>query len=125
MGAANATYKSFAASAAITAKRLVKFTDTAGEVAPATSATHKIAGAADLGATAAGQLVDVAMVGDAEVTAGGNIAAGDKLTSDANGKAVVATLAAGVTRHVFGVALAPGVDGDIIPYLVAHSVIAG
>lgn len=125
MGAANATHMSFTASAAITAKRLVKFTGNAGEVAPATAATDKIAGAADLGATAAGQMVDVAISGQSEAIAGGNIAAGDKLTSDANGKAVAATLSAAATKHVFGVALAPGVDGDIIPYLVAHSVIAG
>lgn len=125
MGAANAVHKSFVATAAISAKHLVKFTANAGEVAPATAATDKLAGVADLGATVSGEMVDVAIGGMDEVVAGGNIAAGDKLTSDANGKAVVATFAAGVTTHVVGVALAPGVDGDLISYLVAPSVIAG
>lgn len=125
MGAANATHKSFVVSAAVTAKRIVAFTANAGEVAPATAATDKLAGVADLGATAAGQIVDVPITGESEVTAGGNIAAGDKLTTDGFGRAVAATFGVGVAKHVIGVALAPGVAGDLVPYLVALSVIAG
>ncbi len=122
---ANAEFKSFSITGAAGAKTIVKFTGNRGEVAPATAATDKIAGVIDLEATAAGQMVDVAIECLHEVVAGANIAAGDPLTSDANGKAVPATIAAGVTKHVFGKALVPAVAGDIFAYLVAPSVIAG
>lgn len=122
---ANAKHKSFSITAALAQHLLVAFTANRGEVAPATAATQKIAGALDMGADGAGAMVDVPMEGLAKARLGGNVAAGDKLTSDANSKAVVATFAAGQTRHVFGEALEPGVADDIIWYRVAPSVIAG
>lgn len=125
MGAANAVHYTFFTTGPIASKRIAKFTANPREVSPAAAATDKLAGVVDFAATAAGQPVDIAVGGVDEVQAGGNIAAGDPLTSDANGKAVVATYTAGVTKHVIGKALAPAVDGEIVPYVVAPSVIAG
>jgi hypothetical protein len=122
---ANAWFKSFTITGAAGDKTIVKFTANRGEVAPATAATDKIAGVLALAATAVGEVVDVAMGGVHEVVAGGAIAAGDPLTTDANGAAVPAAFAAGAARHVIGKALVPAVAGDIFPYLVAPSVIAG
>lgn len=122
---ANAQHKSFSITAALAGYLLVAFTANRGEVAPATAATQKIAGPIDLGADAVGAMVDVPMSGIAKVRLGGNVAAGDKLTADANSKAVAAAFAAGQTRYVFGEALEPGVADDIIWYRVAPSVIAG
>jgi hypothetical protein len=65
---------------------------------------------------------DVAVIngnGTFKVVAGGNITKGDKLTSDANGKAVTAaqtTAGAQPTKHVFGVALANAVANDVVEY---------
>lgn len=122
---ANAQHKSFFITGALGAGLLVAFTANRGEVAAATAATQKIAGPIDLASKAAGDMVDVPMLGVSKVKIGGNVAAGDKLTSDANSKAVVAAFAAGQTRYVFGEALEPGVADDIIWYRVAPSVIAG
>ncbi len=122
---ANAQHKSFSITAALAGNLLVAFTANRGEVAPATAATQKVAGPIDLGADAAGAMVDVPMWGMSKVRLGGAVAAGDKLTSDANSKAVVATFTAAQTKYVFGEALEPGVADDIIWYRVAPSVIAG
>lgn len=121
-----ALFKSFAAAAAIAAKSFVKFTANRMEVAQASAATDRLAGPADLAALAAGDMVDVALDGLAEVTCGAvAIAAGDKITSDANGLAKTAALVAGQTVHVAGVALVPAAPGDVFAYLVDHSVIVG
>lgn len=122
---ANAVFRSFTAAADIPANSIVKFTMNDGEVAPAMAATDKIAGVTDSVAVVAGQMVDVAIAGFHPVKAGGVIAAGDPLTADAASKAVVATFAAGVNKFVIGRALAKGVAGDLVLFLVAPSNIAG
>jgi hypothetical protein len=124
MGATNDWFLTFKAAGAVGARRVTKFTANRGEVALATAVTDKLAGVCDLGAAAAGDMIDAAMGGRHEVVAGGVVAAGDKLTTDANGAAVVAAPVLGSVVHVFGVALAPAVAGDVFPYLVAPSVIA-
>lgn len=114
------------AAAPIAAKTIVKFTGNADEVAPATAATDPIAGVVDMGATAAGQMVDVAYGDIFEVTAGGAFAAGDPLTANAAGRAVAAAKIAGQVVRVIGVArVAAAADGDIVDFLVAPSFIAG
>lgn len=122
---ANAAHKSFSISAALGQFLLVQFTGTRDQVAPATAATQRIAGAIDMGADAANDMVDVPIWGVGKVRLGGTVAAGDPLTADAQSRAVVAAFAASQTRNVFGRALEPGVSGDIILYQVAPSVIAG
>lgn len=118
-------YKSFTATGAIAPFRIVAFTVTDLKVAQAAAATDKLAGVTDsLGATAAGQTVEVLQGGWGEVQLGGTVAAGDPLTSDANGKAVKATVAAATVKSVIGIAQKAGVANDIVPYLAAPSVIA-
>lgn len=112
------------AAATIPARTIAKFTATRNEVAPATAATDPLAGVVDL-ETAAGGLADVAYGGVFEVKAGGNIAAGDPLTADANGCAVKAVAVAGQTVRVIGFARTPAVAGDLFDYVAAPSVIVG
>jgi hypothetical protein len=118
-------YFSARATGAIPAKTIVKFTGNPDEVAPATAATDPLAGVVDLGATLAGQMVDVAYGDVCEVVAGGAIAAGDPLTANAAGRAVAAVKVAGQTVRVIGFAKAAAVDGDIVDFIVAPSLIVG
>lgn len=121
----NTQHKSFAASAAIAQYLIAQYTATRGQVAPATASSQKLAGAVDIGADAAGEMVDVAIGGEAKVKLGGVVAAGDPITSDAASKGVVAVFAAGQTRYIIGFAMEPGVANDVIAYRVAPSIMAG
>lgn len=121
-----ALYKSFTAAGVVAAKSFVKFTANRWEAAQASAATDKIAGVSDLGATAAGEIMDVPVDGVHEVTCGAvAIAAGDPITSDANGLAKTAALVAGQTVHVAGKALVPAAPGDVFLFQVSPSVIVG
>jgi hypothetical protein len=120
-----AEMRSFRAAGVIGARKIVKFTSNRGEVALASAATDKLAGVADLGASEAGQIVDVAEGEYFEVVAGGAVAAGDMLTANADGAAVVAAAIAGQTVHVIGRAEVPAVAGDIFLAYLAPSVIVG
>ncbi len=119
-------FKSYKAAAVIPAKTIVKFTANWQEVTPATASSDAIAGVAELGAAAIGDMCDVAEGDWHEVTLGATVAAGDFLTSDANGKAVKAVKGgAGSYVNVFGRANRAGVAGDIVPYVVGFFTIAG
>lgn len=71
----------------------------------------------------------VRVFGVTKVVCGGTFAAGDKLASDANGKAVKATTAsvsAGTPEplagsHVMGIALEAGASGDTVAMLLTHA----
>lgn len=64
---------------------------------------------------AAGKMADVAIAGISKVVAGAAITRGDKVASDAAGKAKTAVS----TNRVLGLALAAaGADGDVIPVLL-------
>lgn len=121
-----ALYKSFIAAGVVAPKSFVKFTANRWEAAQASAATDKLAGVSDLGAAAAGEIMDVPLDGVSEVTCGAvAIAAGDPITSDANGLAKTAVLVAGQTVHVAGFALVPAAPGDVFPFQVDRSVIVG
>jgi len=95
-----------------------------GTVAAATAGTDKLIGTSgELGADAGG-MVDVTQVGIGRVRLGGNVAAGDFLTANADSKAVVAAPVAGSVIRTFGQALADGAADDIIPYLAVPGAIA-
>lgn len=116
---------SYEAAAAIGACLIVAFVDAANssKVGPAASATAPLAGTTGrVGASAAGQMVDVEKLGVAQVTLGGAIAAGDPLTANAAAKAVKATVAG---QRIIGFAEEPGVADDIVNYLVAPGVLGG
>lgn len=118
--------RAFKASGAITNRRYVKWTATAGVVAMATAATDKIAGVVDFpGGAADGETVDVVLFGPAEIDAGGTFAAGDNLVADASGKAVVAAPGAGVNNFTGGRGMYPAVNGDRVEVFVNPSNLQG
>lgn len=113
--------RSYRSSAAIAAFRIVRFSDAANgsKVGAASAATQPIVGTTGkVGASAADQMVDVERAGLNPVQLGGTVAAGDWLTSDANGKAIATTTAG---DNVIGRAEQPGVADDVIDYFAAPS----
>lgn len=113
--------------AAAIAAHLIAAVDTGGKAKPAAAATDKLLGVVDeVGADAAGQTIDVTELGLADVRAGAAFADGAPLTADAQGRAVAAVLVAGSTVSVIGYArAAAAAAGDIVPMLVAPSLIVG
>jgi hypothetical protein len=112
--------KSFLATAvAIAPYLIVKATAAAETVQIAGAATDPLVGSSGQLGCDAGGLLDIVQAGEDEVTAGGNIAFGDPLTSDANGKAVKATATAGSTVSIIGYANQKAVAGDVFRYRVA------
>ena len=104
-------HKGFKATAALTAGTIVKLVN--GEVVVATDDNDKFIGVvvADVGA---GEVADVRLrsaQGTVKVRAGGNVAVGDYVTTDADGEAVATTT---VGAEVLGMALEAGVDNDLI-----------
>ncbi|MCC7167815.1 MAG: DUF2190 family protein [Rhodospirillales bacterium] len=104
--------RNYTASGAIAARRIVKMT-AVSTVAQAGAATDKLLGVSAELPAADGQRLDVHTHGIVEVDFGGNVSFGDQLTSDANGKAVVAQPAAGVNNRIVGFAEIDGASGDI------------
>ena len=85
--------KTYDAGGTINEYRIVKFGSSDASVLQSSASTDKFAGVACLpkGATAAiGDSVDVIKSGIADVTYGGTITVGDRLTSNADGKAISA-----------------------------------
>ena len=62
---------------------------------------------------ASGAALAVALDGCPQVLIAGTVAEGDRLTSDANGKAITTTTSG---NYVFGEAMEEGVAGDVIQY---------
>lgn len=118
--------KTLIAGAAIAKNRIVKFDAAANTVIQAAAVGDKSIGVSDnLGADAAADTLDVIIDGIALVTYGGTVAAGDLLTSDSTGRAVVAAPAAGVNNRVIGVAMDAGVVGDIGSVRIAPASVQG
>lgn len=105
--------KSVIAETAVAAYRIVKFGSADDKVVQATASTESYVGVSNNLGGDAGKRVDIVLSGVAEVEYGGNVARGDYLTSDANGKAVTANPAAGVNANTIGTAMASGAAGDI------------
>ena len=106
----------FKAGAAVAKHKIVKPGAADDRVVQAADAGDKIIGVTDRPAAAAGDPVDVAVIGEVPVECGAAVTRGDLLTSDANGKAVPTTTAG---NAVLGRALRSGADGDIIPVLLS------
>ena len=114
--------RAYEASAAIGAYLIVRFSDAAAssKVAAGAASNQPLIGTTGkVGATAAGEMVDVFRGGLNPVTLGGTVSAGDWLTSDANGKAIATTTAG---HQVIGRAERPGVANDIINYFAGPGV---
>jgi len=112
--------KSYKAAATIAGFVIAKWSapTTATTVATAAAATDPLVGIVESQGAASGGMADVVLGGLGEIQLGGTVAAGDPLTSDANGKAVKCNPAAGTKAAYVAFALAPGVSGDIIPVRV-------
>jgi len=102
--------KSFIAETAVTKHRIVKFGSTDDYAVHSAAATDKLIGVSDNIDVAAGERVDVHLVGPVEIEYGGVVTRGDLLTSDANGKAIATTT---TNNRVVGIAMVSGVLGDI------------
>lgn len=117
--------KSYEASAAIEAFRIVAFSDTAAssKVAKAAANTDPAIGVSGPMGAAQGEMCDVFLDGQAELDIAGTVTAGAPLMSDSAGKGVAAAANAASTRRVIGFALEPGVSGDRIKIRVAPSLL--
>jgi len=114
--------KTFTAFAPVKPYRIVKFSANPGQVQQSVSASDQSFGVSNLiGADAAGERVDVVVMGIPEVEYGGNVTAGNPLTADAEGKAVVA--AAGDVK--IGCAMVTGIAGDIGSVLLGAGGVQG
>jgi hypothetical protein len=108
----------YTAEGAIAPFRIVKFGTSDGNVLQASSSADKLIGVSlPVGANsfAALERLDICRAGLTEVEYGGQVTRGDRLTADANGKAIAITdamLVAGVVNSI-GVAESSGVLGDI------------
>ena len=106
--------KTFNAGAAISRRRIVKFS--ADGIAIQSSAAADLhVGVSDMSADVAnGERVDVRMSGVAEVDAGGACTRGQLATSDANGKAVDIAPGAGANVRAIGMFMTSAVNGDVV-----------
>lgn len=116
--------KTLIAGAAVAARRIVKFGSADTAVIQAAAASDLSIGVADLGA-ASGEYCDVIVDGIALVEYGGNVTRGQKLTADADGKAIAAAPAAGANAQIIGIAMLSGVSGDIGSVRIAPSTMQG
>lgn len=118
--------KNYDAGAAIEPHRIVKFDSSDFTVIQAAAATDALIGVlADPKQVASGKRADVIHAGIADVELGGTVTRGDPVTSDADGKGVQASPAAGANNDIVGRALKSGVSGDIVPVLVSVGLMQG
>lgn len=117
--------RSYVTTADVAPFKFVKFSDVSASkrVATASAATDPIIGASDAQGGSSGNTVDVIRAGLAQITLGGTVAAGDELTSDANGNAIKLIAASGVKKRLAGIAEEPGVTGDVIDFKVADAIV--
>jgi hypothetical protein len=106
--------KNFTSAGAIAKYRIVATDATSGVVKQATAATDKIIGCTGVaGVDAADKRIDVCMDDIRDIEFGGDVEFGDLLTSDAQGRAVVAAPAAGANVRIVGTAMEDGAIGVI------------
>lgn len=117
--------KNFTAESVVAAYRIIKFGSAEGKVAQAAAAADSMLGVSTLVPAAANERIDVILSGVADVEYGGVVAAGDYLTSNAQGQAVKAAPAAGVNNGIIGKAVIAGAAGDIGSVLLVQTQIQG
>lgn len=123
----NGLTKSYNAEGAISANRIVKVGAADGGVlqAAAAAVTEFMIGISTEVDAATGERCDVVHEGIADLKLGGTVARGGPVTSDATGQGVAPAPAGGANNRVIGFALQSGVTGDIIPVLIAPSIMQG
>lgn len=112
--------KTFYAGAAVAANRIVKPGADNTKVVVGAAATDKVIGVSDNLGAASGETLDVILDGIALVKAGGTIAMGDLVASDATGQGVATTTA---THRWIGVAMEDAVSGDLFGVRIAPGLI--
>jgi hypothetical protein len=114
-----------AASAAIAQFRVVRLTAdlTIAQSAAATDAHVGVC--AQPGGAAINTRCDFAVSGIVEAEFGGTVTRGDLLTSDASGRVITATAAAGANVRVIGLAMVSGVVGDVQEILLSQGSFQG
>lgn len=112
--------KNFTAGGAIAAYRMVRLS-AAETIVQASGPTDAIIGTTLEIAAAAGERADAAMSGIVFVEAGGAVALGGMVTSDASGRAVAVAPAAGVNNRVLGFAVEAAVaSGDVVRVMLSQ-----
>ena len=117
--------KNFQADGDVGAYLLLKPGSDDNQVAVAAAATDALIGASTFVAAKDGAPCDAVLGGIADVYCGDDVAFGDPITSDADGKAVKAAPVAGANARLAGVALCAGAAGDLIQVLLSPSVMQG
>jgi hypothetical protein len=112
--------KNYVATAAIEKYRIVKFAATFGQVTKGAAATDLLMGVSSDVDTGATERCDVYRTGIAPVIYGGNVAAGDLLTSDSDGRAIATTTA---NNRYIGIAEEPGVLGDLGSVMICPGIV--
>lgn len=105
--------KTHTADGAIGKFRIVAQGAADGNVKQATAGTDALLGVTEVFAYAAGDRPSIVRSGIADVEYGGTVTRGAPLTSDAQGRAVVAAPSVGVNVRIIGFADVSGVVGDI------------
>ena len=119
MGPTTGLEKSVKCTAAIaTAFLIAKFGADDDTLSQATASTESLIGVFQHTTSAVGEEVRVMLDGISKVKLGGTVTRGDRLTSDAAGKAVAIGAVAGTNYNSIGTALASGSSDDIIPALL-------
>lgn len=113
------------AETAVSPYRICKMGSADGQVVQSAAVTDVLTGVADALGGAAGGRMDLITVGLADIEYGGAITRGAWLTTDASGKAVAATPAAGTNNNVIGIARVSGASGDIGKVLLSPGRIQG
>jgi hypothetical protein len=117
--------REYTAGANIARFRIVALSS-ADAVVQASLNTSPMIGASMDVAPLAGERVTIIHQGIASIEAGGAIAVGGLVTSDAQGRAIASSLGAGVNARIVGLALEPAVAaGDIIRVLLNPGPVQG
>ena len=125
-GIRNPVYYPMLAGEDIAPNLIVKIGSADQTVVKAAAATDKPIGVSVQSITAAsGSRADVVVGGVYEIKAGGTISRGDRITSDASGKAVAAAPAAGTNNGIIGFALEAAVSGDLVAVLISPQTYQG
>jgi hypothetical protein len=118
--------KNYIAESAIGQYRIGKFGSTDDMIVQANAASDSLIGVCcQPGGAAIGDRADMVLTGATEVEYGGSVARGDRLTTDASGRAVTASPSTGVINNIIGLAMESGIAGTIGSVLFAQSQIKG
>lgn len=115
--------KNFTAGAAIAAHRICKLSADYTAIQAAAAADASI-GVSELAADS-GARADIILSGTADIEFGGSVTRGLPVTSDVDGKAVLAAPATGANARVIGFAMVTAAAGDILPVLLCPSIMQG